>query len=142
MIARNSNKVGLAAALVLSAGLGQAQDRPAPALALELNTVETVGESCRLTFVARNGQEEDIVQLVLETVLFTDDGRVGDITLFDFGALPAGKARVRRFDMAGLSCERIGSVLVNGVETCATSAGGDCGRPMTLASRTAIGLDG
>lgn len=142
MTANQSSKAGLTASLMLWACLGQAQEGPASALSLELNTAETVGASCRLTFVARNALDTDIEQLVLETVLFTTDGQVGDITLFDFGALPAGKARVRRFDMANLDCGGLGSVLVNGVDTCSWASGDGCGRPLTVSSRTDIGLDG
>lgn len=100
--------------------LGQSgDDTPAPRLALALNTVDTTeAGDCRLTFVIRNALGADIEALVAEAVLFDDEGRVANLTLFDFGTLPAGRPRVRQFDMAGLACDELSEVLVNGIGTC------------------------
>ncbi|MGR3462915.1 MAG: hypothetical protein ACU0B5_05585 [Roseovarius sp.] len=90
-----------------------------PTLALTLNTVSATEKGgCRLTFVSRNSLGAAIEKLVAETVLFDTQGRVATMTLFDFGALPEGRPRVRQFDLAGQSCEAIGGVLVNGIGTC------------------------
>ena len=73
---------------------------------------------CRLTFVIRNLLGVDIEQMVAETVLFDRAGSVAALTLFDFGALPEGRPRVRQFDVTNVACDGIGQVLVNGVGTC------------------------
>ncbi len=89
------------------------------ALDLTLNTLSDTGAvGCRLTFVIRNHLGADIDALVAEAVLFDAQGRVASMTLFDFGALPEGRPRVRQFDLTGQSCAAIGEVLVNGIGTC------------------------
>lgn len=101
-------------------GLARSADTPpAPRLGLALNTLApTEGGGCRLTFVIRNELGASLDTLVAEAVLFDRQGHVATMTLFDFGALPEGRPRVRQFDLAGQSCEAIGEVLVNGIGTC------------------------
>ena len=43
---------------------------------------------------------------------------VAKLTMLDYGALPAGRPRVRQFDLAGQRCDGIGGVLINGIGTC------------------------
>lgn len=96
-----------------------AEEAPPPQLALTLNAARTTeAGACRLTFVSRNTLGADIATLVTEAVLFDAEGRVATLKLFDFGSLPAGRPRVRQFDMAGLSCDDLGEVLVNGIDAC------------------------
>lgn len=115
-----------------------------PALAMELNAIDTLGESCRLTFVLQNTLAQEIDKLVTETVLFSDDGRVVLLTLFDFGALPVGRPRVRQFQVPDTSCDRLGQVLVNGADTCQIdgTASPDCADHLALSSRVRIQLEG
>ncbi|MGI3210588.1 hypothetical protein ACROSR_05660 [Roseovarius tibetensis] len=110
----------LALGALAAPGLAQpADDVPHPRLDLTLNTVvATEGGGCRVTFVIRNDLGAAIEKLVTEAVLFDTKGRVATMTLFDFGALPEGRPRVRQFDLAGSSCDDIGEVLVNGIGTC------------------------
>jgi len=101
-----------------SAAADEASATP-PVVHLSLNShapVEAGG--CRLTFVIRNLLGVDIEQMVAETVLFDRAGSVAALTLFDFGALPEGRPRVRQFDVTNVACDGIGQVLVNGVGTC------------------------
>lgn len=108
----------LGAALVAALPLGAAaQDAPAT-LIVELNRIVPLDGACRLTFMAQNNMDADIEQIVFETVLFTAEGGVDRLTLFDMGALPTARPRVREFDMPGLSCAALGRVLFNGVDTC------------------------
>ncbi|MCB1340736.1 MAG: hypothetical protein KDK24_06665 [Pseudooceanicola sp.] len=97
-------------------------------LAVELNKMEADGGACRLTFVATNGAAEAVDSAVFETVLFDTEGSVDRLTLFDFGALPVGRARVRQFQVDGLPCARLGRVLFNGASACtvAGAASGVC----------------
>ena len=140
----------LAAALCLvlagnsAPGLAQTTDAP-PRLSLALNTV-SVPEAggCRLTFVIRNDLGAAIEQLVAEAVLFDTKGRVATMTLFDFGHLPEARPRVRQFDLAGMGCDSIGGVLVNGIGTCegADLAPGACLDGLRLSSDTDIEVTG
>ncbi|MBI1494656.1 hypothetical protein [Halocynthiibacter styelae] len=111
---------------------------PEPQVSIELNTLTNVEGGCRLSFLAQNTLETDLDRLVLETVLFTKEGAVQTLTLFDFQALPTGRPRVRQFDLAGASCESLGNILINGVNQC---VGGDldanaCADALKLQSRT------
>jgi len=87
-------------------------------VAIELNTVVEGEGSCTLTFTVINGHPVDIDQLVYETVLFDATGSVNRLTLFDFGALPVGRPRVRQFAVPELACSGLGRILFNGLHTC------------------------
>jgi len=132
-----------AAALALLIGSGAAAEE-APRLEIQLNEADLVGESCRLTFVLTNALEADVDQLVAETVLFSAEWGVVLLTLFDFAALPAGRPRVRQFQVPDTSCVRIGQVLINGISTCTVAGGASplCAEGLSLSSRIEIGLDG
>ncbi len=110
-------------------GSAQAQD-----LQISLNTLEAQPEACRLTFVADNATATDITRLVIEAVLFTRAGQVAQFTLFDFAALPTGRQRVRQFDVAGLRCDDLGQVLLNGVSACDGADPAACATALTPAS--------
>ncbi len=58
--------------------------------------------------------------------LFAPSGAVNLLTLFDFRDLPAGKLRVRQFDIPETNCSSIGRVLFNDIDSCA-GAGCDGG---------------
>lgn len=136
-------KIALGAALGL--GLGTtAQAEEAPKFGIELNATDTIGESCRLTFLLSNGLPQDIDAVVAETVLFSDQGGVVLLTLFDFGQLPAGRPRVRQFQVPDTSCDRLGQVLINGFETCTIGGGPSdaCQNTLAPTSRVKIALEG
>ncbi|MEM9970551.1 MAG: hypothetical protein AAF762_05585 [Pseudomonadota bacterium] len=113
-------------------------------LSLELNTAEEVETACRLSFLIHNEMATDITSLVVETVIFTSDAQVDRLTLFDFESVPAGRPRVRQFDLTGTACNRVGSVLINGVESCDGPAltVEACQSALSLSSRTDIRVDG
>ena len=130
--------------LLLAATLATPALAEEPALGLELNTVNEEEGACRLTFLAENALGADLDALVLEAVLFTAGGSVDRLTLFDFGALPAGRPRVRQFDVNGLSCDALGQVLVNGATECAGAglAPGACIDALRISSRTGVEVAG
>ncbi len=135
----------IAAGLSVCLGsVAAAEETAPPALDIELNAIDTIGESCRLTFVLNNGLAEDIDKLVAETVLFSDADEVVLLTLFDFGALPVGRPRVRQFQVPERSCDRLGQVLVNGIDTCeiAGEDSGICQQTLGLSSRARIPMEG
>ena len=128
-----------AAACAALAAPALAQETPVPGLEIELNAAETEDGSCTLSFLVRNPRETDIEAAVFETVLFDAEGQVDRLTLFDFGALPAGRPRVRQFVISGTECGGIGRLLFNGADTCEAGALGPevCG-DLKLTSRTGI----
>lgn len=125
--------IALLAALAPAA---HAQD--APSLSVELNALDDVEEACRMVFVAENGMAIDVTALVLEAVAFDASGGVAQISLFDFGELPAGLPRVRQFDLAGRACDDVGSILINGVQTCELGSTEAAECPLSVSSRTDV----
>ncbi|MFW2544431.1 hypothetical protein ACN2XU_17485 [Primorskyibacter sp. 2E107] len=121
-----------------------AQDYAAGTLSIELNSVETVEAACRMSFLIQNGHDADIDKAVFEAVLFDQGGTVDRLTLFDFGALPAGRPRVRQFMVPDLSCEALGQVLINGVQSCQSGEAESalCGKGLRLRSRIAVEVIG
>ncbi|MBT0958561.1 hypothetical protein IV417_14320 [Alphaproteobacteria bacterium KMM 3653] len=107
---------------------------------VELNQAVTSGSSCTLTFMVTNGLESAIDKAVYETVLFDAEGQVKSLTLFDFGALPVARPRVRQFAVPEVTCEGLGRVLINGANTCegADLAEGVCGSAVVPSTRVAI----
>ena len=102
----------------------------ADALSIELNATETRDAGCRLVFTAQS--EAGLDALVLETAIFDAEGGDALLTLFDFMELPAGRLRVRQFDIVDHSCEGLSALLFNGIETC---LGGGCSAGLAATSR-------
>lgn len=111
-------------------------------LSLELNAATTVQGACRLTFVVQNDLGTDLAALSYEAVVLTTGGEVAELTLLDFREIPAGRPRVRQFDLAGHPCDSIGRILINGANTCDGAAPGACITGLRLRSRTAQELVG
>lgn len=127
-------------------GAGVFAQTPSPpvGIAMELNAADLIGEACRITFVATNQTVTPVDKAIYETVLFSTDGQVLMLTLFDFGTLPAAVPRVRQFQVSDTACSRIGMVLINGANTCTV---GDneadvCTTGFTTSSRIDIKLQG
>lgn len=140
-MSRHGLTVALSAALMIStAPAAFAQD----ALSLELNTATDIDNACRLSFLVRNETQNDIGSFVVETVIFTPDFQVERMTLFDFQAVPQGRPRVRQFDLSGTPCAGIGSLLINGVETCTgeSVSAEACQSALSLSSRSDIKVEG
>ncbi len=113
-------------------------------LTVELNAAQQQEQGCKLSFVVTNAHPGDISKAVFETVIFDSAGQVSRLTLFDFGALPSGRPRVRQFVIPGTSCEAIGQVLFNGADTCdgAEIPAQACTTGLTLSTRTEIEVTG
>ncbi|WP_108258332.1 hypothetical protein [Mangrovicoccus ximenensis] len=107
--------------LLLAASAALAGTPPAT---VELNALEQVEGACRASFAAESAP--GLEALVLEAVIFDAGGAVAQMTLLDFRDLPAGRMRVRQFDLAGLDCASLPRVLINGMETCRSAADGAC----------------
>jgi len=104
---------------------------------LDLNALHPRDGACQMVFVAQNPSTTDLERLTLEAVLFGADGAVAALTLLDLQDLPAGRTRVRSFEMAGLDCQNLARLLVNGIADCAPAGAPGCAPPQ-VASRTGI----
>jgi hypothetical protein len=119
-----------------AAGMVQADG----ALSIELNAAQTGEGGCTLSFLVANGLEQNIEQAIYETVLFDQNGQVINLSLFDFGALPPGRPRVRQFVLDQTECAAIGRILFNGASTCTAPNLPEtaCEDRLNLTSRTKI----
>lgn len=110
------------------------------AIALELNKVEDTGTACRFSFVLSNQTGEPADTTSYELVLFSTDGVISQMSVFDFGSLPVGKTVVRQFELPG-SCQTAGRLLINGPAGCQSDRPSvHCSAPLSLSSRTSQDL--
>ena len=114
-------------------------------LSVELNAAtDAASGGCTLSFLVTNATGSDLESVVYETVLFDASGQVDRLTLFDFGALPQDRPRVRQFTMPDRACADYGHILFNGAATCDGVEGARdvCGAGLSLTSRAAIEVTG
>lgn len=134
------------AAMILSlAAPAMAQEATAASgLTIELNEVAPSAKGCKLTFVAGNGLPQSLSKVSFEFVLFDQKGLVERMAVLDFRDLPAGKTKVRQFDLPGTKCEAVKSLLINDAPAC-VGEGIDKGACMTglkTGSKSAVELKG
>lgn len=91
---------------------------PAATFSLELNRLDGVDGSCRVTLVEKNGTGAAFSTLKLDLVVFDREGLVTKRAGVDAGPLKAGRTVVRTFELKGLACENVGRVLINDVLSC------------------------
>ena len=129
---------GLSSILFSSVGVAQ----PAGAIAIQLNEAVTVDGACRLTFVFRNDLPAPVQALGLDLVMFDRSEGISGYAAVDVGTLPAGKTRVRQYDVARGDCADLSRVLLNDIRACEIEAdtGGDCLPLLNLSSRSEIDL--
>ena len=92
--------------------------RAPAALTVELNRALSAGANCRLALVAHNGLAVAIKALTMEVVLFDKQRQVVSVLSVAAGEMPAGKTRVRQYDIKAVECASIGQVLLNDVTRC------------------------
>ena len=115
-------------ATVLCSTLAQA----AP-VSVELNTLETADNRCRLTFVIENKAKDGLESLKLDLAVFNPQRIVQRRLATELGPVRGGKTMVKTFALDG-ACGEIGSILVNDV-TCAPGKPEDCIEGLELSSR-------
>lgn len=120
------------AAGVLAIGLmaGAASDAAAQnaaqsktAIAIELNKLEPIEGSCRAYFVVRPEGTTEYKEFKMELLVFDTGGVIQKWLAIDAAPLRAGKTSVKLFDVSGVTCDKIGAVLLNDVTACADATG-------------------
>jgi hypothetical protein len=108
----------------------------APPLGVELNKLEIYDKGCRAYVVINNAGDSALQSVKLDLVLFQPDGVIARRFAVDLAPLKAAKKTVKLFDIEGLTCEKISSVLVNDVMECKSDTGpiSDCLSKMSLSS--------
>ncbi|MCA1367874.1 hypothetical protein I6F15_10730 [Bradyrhizobium sp. BRP14] len=133
-----------AVAVLLIAGAAAAQDSAPAGLTVELNEIAPSEKGCKLTFVAGSALAQSLSKVSFEFVLFDQEGRVERMAVLDFRDLPAGKTKVRQFDLPGTKCEAVKSLLINDAPAC-VGEGVDkaaCMTGLKTGSKSAIELKG
>ena len=105
-------------------------------LAVELNKLEPFDKGCRLNLVLTNPGTPAYPTIKLDLVMFDPSGVIGRRIAIDVGPVRATKKSVKQFDIDGIACDRIASVLVNDVIECKSDNGPvvDCLARMTFSS--------
>lgn len=127
------------AVLLLAAAAVQAQEPPGRGrVNLELNKLEQVDGACRIYLVLRNG-DTAYDSFKLDVVLFDLGGVIARRVAVETGPLRAGRPTVKLFDVQDLSCDGIGSLLVNDVLECRPAAvAADCLARIEASSRAEV----
>ncbi|WP_119256875.1 hypothetical protein [Shinella zoogloeoides] len=135
----------LSSMLAAAAVSGAAAQEAAPkGLDVELNALAASQKGCLFTFVAANGFQQNVSKVSFEFVIFNDKGTVERLALLDFRDLPAGKSKVRQFDVPGIKCEGVKNLLINDAPVC-EGEGLDKARCMdgiVTRSKVSAGLEG
>lgn len=125
-----------------SAGMAAAAYAAGPQISIELNKLETQGASCRSYLVIENTSETALQNLKLDLIIFQTDNVIARRFAIDLAPLKAQKKSVKLFDLDGLSCDKIGSMLINDVVECKADQGPveDCLGGITVKSLSNVQL--
>lgn len=131
--------------LLSAAGQSWAQTAPAaPAsgssVNVELNKLEQTegADSCRLYLLLDNPTADDYQSLRLDLVFFDTGGVIVRRLAVDAAPLRPKRRQVKLFDVAGMTCAKMGQILVNDVLACRDAAGNertDCLDRVAVSSR-------
>ena len=136
----------LSAFLSVAAVSGAAAQEASAAkgLDVELNALASSQKGCLFTFVAGNGLAQDLSKVSFEFVIFNHKGTVERLALLDFRDLPAGKTKVRQFDLPGTKCEAVKSLLINDAPVCTGEgvAKDTCMKALATGSKLPVELKG
>ena len=122
-----------------------AQDAAATGtLSIEINDLTPSEKGCKLTFVAANALPQSLSKASFEFVLFDEKGLVERMAVLDFRDLPAGKTKIRQFDLPGTKCEAVKSLLINDAPVCAGEgvAKDACMKALKTGSKSPVELKG
>lgn len=128
-----------AAALVVP---DSARPQSAQKVGIELNKLDDQDKGCRAYFVFDNGTATSFESFKLDLVMFGSDGVIARRLAVEAAPLRAEKRTVKLFDIAGMACASIGSVLVNDVLVCRDQSGEqqDCIARVAVGSRVSAAL--
>jgi hypothetical protein len=119
-----SGVAGAVLAAGLTAGIAAgAQAEGKSAINIELNKLEPLEGSCRAYFVVRPEGSTEYKAFNMELLVFDTGGIIQKWLAIDAAPLRAGKTSVKLFDVSGVACDKIGSILLNDVTACADAAG-------------------
>jgi hypothetical protein len=132
----NTGAMALMAVIAALISSQPASADPASQVTLELNKLEPQDKNCRAYLVVGNAGQTAYQSFKLDLVLFQPDGVINKRFALDLAPVKPGKKTVKLFDLDGIGCDKVGSLLVNDVMECKTDAGPaeDCLARLELSS--------
>jgi hypothetical protein len=130
-----------AISLIPCVAFGQAvADPPAEAglIKLELNKVEQSQGACRAYFVVENGTRDTVRDLSLDVFVFDRTEVISQRVGLSFTDIRPDRRKVVLFDLASISCDDVGELLVNDILSCEADTGdqlADCRDVIATSSR-------
>jgi hypothetical protein len=108
-------------------------------LTLELNKLEPRDKGCRAYLVINNPSESKFQALKFDLIFFKPDGVIDRRLAIDVSPVYPNKKSVKTFDLEGIACDGIGTILLNEVMDCRNDSGPltDCLAHLTLSTRAA-----
>jgi hypothetical protein len=100
---------------------------------VELNTMESTENQCRMTFVVEN-KSASLDSLKLDLVVFNTESIVYRRLLTEMGPVRAGRTIVKTYAIE-TKCAQVGSVLVNDIAACSPGDTNACLDGLSLSSR-------
>jgi hypothetical protein len=100
---------------------------------VELNTMESAENQCRMTFVVEN-KSASLDSLKLDLVVFNTESIVYRRLLTEMGPVRAGRTIVKTYAIE-TKCAQVGSVLVNDIAACTPGDTNACLDGLSLSSR-------
>ena len=100
---------------------------------VELNTMESTENQCRMTFVVEN-KSASLDSLKLDLVVFNTESIVYRRLLTEMGPVRAGRTIVKTYAIE-TKCAQVGSVLVNDIAACSPGDTNACLDGLSLSLR-------
>jgi hypothetical protein len=112
-------------------------------ITIELNKVENTEQGCRPLFLFDNQSGHQLNRFQVELALFDQKGVYSNQILLDMAPLYEGKKTIASFLLTDISCDQIGSILVNDLPACQNSVGStlDCLALLKVTSKSDIPLE-
>ena len=135
-----SCRLAVLSAAIALASTGPTRAAESPPIGIEINKLESQPKSCRAYIVVDNPGPAAFQSLKLDLVLFRTDGVIDRRLALDLAPIRPSRKSVKIFDLDGLPCETIGSVLLNEVADCRDAAGpvADCADKLKVSSRAGV----
>lgn len=111
-------------------------------LTVELNKLETKNNGCVAYVVLQNETETRYQSVKVDLVLFQTDGIIGGRYAIELAPIKPKKRSVKLFPLPDVSCDQIGSFLINDIVECKSDAGpiDNCLAGLTVKSLTKVEL--
>ena len=120
-LAADATRATLVALIVLAGTVlvvGGSAKASSDTIGVELNKLNPEGNGCQAYFVFDNQSGSEYGELKVDLVVFNSEEVVERRFAMDIAPLEAKKRTVKLFELKEMSCDKIGSLLINGVLEC------------------------